>query len=126
MANIIWSFGIALEAQDETEGPIGNVTTRIQRLNRELERLNETTDTNVNRMQSLSKVANDEVVVAMNDVTKSIGQGNDSVNKSTELYGTLEKNRSRRCPCIYRSYECAAHYRQITYASAYRYSQYNI
>lgn len=82
MANIVWSFGIALEAEDRTQEPIDAFADRLKALDKRMKELEESTRTSVDAAASLSK--------AEEDVGKSVKIVGESVDKTKALFGTFE------------------------------------
>jgi len=90
MSNIVWSFGIALEAEDRTEAPIGAAVERIQQLGKALKALEEaqgiinnrwgTFDTTIDEVRNSLKgittatqntqTANEAALQSVNDLTE--------------------------------------------------------
>lgn len=82
MANIVWSFGIALQAQDETGEAIDAVIGRVRNLNQALGRMDEASQTSVDALNSLN--------VAETRLADSIDSTGQSVDHTTKLFGTFE------------------------------------
>lgn len=82
MANIVWSFGIALEAQDDTGDAINAVIGRVRDLNRTLGRMDEASQTSVDTINSLR--------TAESRLADTIDRTGQSVDHTTKLFGSFE------------------------------------